>query len=390
MSSSNPPLAVRQCGDRGRGLFTTRNIKPGETLICEPPLLLIVTDECKLNTCCNCLKISESDTIRICTSCKRACFCSDHCEAEARRPFGHHEEFICMLFANIKWSGLNDEAQDTLRYLIHALALRHGANHNPVQQEKFTSLVSLAGEGLEGSSLVMELHERLCQSVENLLRSKTSVAEVSALMHKELVNAYGIMAPSSVRGETETDMAAGETRGIGMYAMSSLINHECIPNVARCEDFDKPGEINTSMIFKTLHDLPEGTEILQSYFPMTWGLEERQKQLRTVYGFECCCQRCKIEGEEKDAVEIDGGDDAGEEEMEENDEMDSTYLNLFFLKYICPQGGCEGTLVPQLGTSISCCNKCDFSRTEEDFLLSLEEDASDMDGEEDEEMEADD
>ena len=56
-------------------------------------------------------------------------------------------------------------------------------------------------------------------------------------------------------------------RGTALYAQASLINHECLPNVARFDRFDAssapassaphPGA-NTAVEFRALHDIPAG------------------------------------------------------------------------------------------------------------------------------------
>ena len=87
-------------------------------------------------------------------------------------------------------------------------------------------------------------------------------------------------------------------RGSGIYGGASLLNHECLPNTARCDSFDartlsgRPGD--TSLRFVALHDIPAGEELIASYFPLTCTYKERQQRCRDVYGFECRCARCQV------------------------------------------------------------------------------------------------
>jgi hypothetical protein len=37
-----------------------------------------------------------------------------------------------------------------------------------------------------------------------------------------------------------------------------------------------------------------GEELTQSYFPITWSLDERRATCRTQYGFTCSCPRCLV------------------------------------------------------------------------------------------------
>jgi SET domain len=86
-------------------------------------------------------------------------------------------------------------------------------------------------------------------------------------------------------------------RGTGIYPRASMVNHDCLPNVARFDAFDsgQPGEpTNTRLQLRALQDLPTGEEITLSYFPLHWSLEERQLQCGAQYAFRCTCPRCQV------------------------------------------------------------------------------------------------
>jgi hypothetical protein len=259
-----------------------------------------------------------------------------------------------------------------------------------------------------------------------------SLEELAALLRKEQCNSYGIMAPPGPGGERRL-------RGGGVYPSCSLINHECAPNAARFDAFDAPlGAPSTSIgsgapstsngtggggspgyypgstmvAIRAMHDLPAGTEVVQSYFPLNWDLEDRQAQARDVYGFSCRCPRCLTEadpewqaaaggsssgsgwetdssgGEEEGGsggMEHDGGDGGpeglqplglgcppGSDGSEGREPLDPTYLQLFMLKYMCPQESCFGTMAAVLGAAACECNVCGHRRTDEEFLADLE------------------
>ncbi len=69
--------------------------------------------------------------------------------------------------------------------------------------------------------------------------------------------------------------------------------------------------------------------------------------------------------------------------------MDPTYLQLFLLKYVCPEPQCFGTLAPLVplapgggagpGGEVLECNVCGAHRTEAQFLQDLEDGALDQD-----------
>lgn len=53
--------------------------------------------------------------------------------------------------------------------------------------------------------------------------------------------------------------------------------------------------------------------------------------------------------------------------------VDASYIQVFMLKYLCPQEDCFGTLAPVRGTNGYKCNMCGFTRTEEDFMRELQQ-----------------
>ena len=169
---------------------------------------------------------------------------------------------------------------------------------------------------------------------------------------------------------------------------ASLINHDCLPNLARFDSFDAPVSVpgaNTAVQIRALHDIPAGEEVTLSYFPLPWTFPERQERCQQEYGFTCTCGRCKEEaawpseeGGVGDAAMADaGGSGAGSEQQqgEADGEPDAGYISMFMMKFVCPEEDCLGTMAPlQLGSDVAECNVCGHMRTEAEFLAELEAD----------------
>ena len=79
----------------------------------------------------------------------------------------------------------------------------------------------------------MRTTRKLCVCCAGLVASALTAQEVAALVRKEQLNAYGVLAPGAVGPEGERRL-----RGGALYAHASLINHECIPNITRFDCFD--------------------------------------------------------------------------------------------------------------------------------------------------------
>jgi hypothetical protein len=54
------------------------------------------------------------------------------------------------------------------------------------------------------------------------------------------------------------------------------------------------------------------------------------------------------------------------------DGVDDAYIQLFLLKFVCPQESCFGTLAPLVGQDASVCNMCGKTRSTAEFLAEVE------------------
>lgn len=75
-------------------------------------------------------------------------------------------------------------------------------------------------------------------------------------------------------------------------------------------------------------------------------------------------------------MEVEAGGEPGgsmEAAEGEGERADASYIQVFLLKYVCPQADCFGTMVPsQPGSSVHVCNMCGCQRSEAQFLADLE------------------
>lgn len=306
--------------------------------------------------------------------CQKAVFCSNTCMLAAQSDPGSHSALVCSLVSSVNADGASDETFSALHFLSRVFGLifaGHVENDGP-SMARLAALFSLS----EGNSAVMlqdksytdwlkDVYDRFVPPLQHKLchlpRNFTSPEFLASISMKDLVNAYGIRAP--LRFGSDSCLI----RGTALYSQAARINHECLPNVCRCEDFDQitPEQsspfTNMSMTFRALHDLPAGEEITQSYFPLCWDFEDRQTRCSQVYGFTCTCPRCAMESE-------------GQVLNPKNEVADEHYVSVFLLKYSCIDEDCEGTMVPVLGSQdkAQICNVCSKSRTEAEFLQELQ------------------
>ena len=81
----------------------------------------------------------------------------------------------------------------------------------------------------------------------------------------------------------------GRKAGCVLSALVGWHNHDCAPNASATVMDD--GRIAVC----ALGDVARGAEVLISYVDVTEGREARNSVLTRHYGFECRCDRCRIE-----------------------------------------------------------------------------------------------
>jgi len=400
-----PPLVrVQEIQGRGRALVATQALKAGQVLLRETPLLLYsqsnpINPNTNPNTnpndpnkrtsvafCAHCFTAlppsSSPSTHPSCPSCiQPLLFCTVDCCSKAQTS--SHTPWVCKSLNILDSHSLNPETQEQARFLVAAYNLAI------VSPASFQLLLLLQGDGIVDSQAHM-LHSFMVSvmafwPLQGQL-SGFSPELTASLLAKDKQNAFGLMAPVQQHGETQV-------RAYAIYAQASFFNHDCLPNACRFEYVDKPGDYNTDIIIRALHDIPEGSEICLSYFPVNWRYSDRQKRLLEDYGFPCKCDRCRIEEAWSDKDSMDEEDIVAENEMEEEEtEMQEADANredvnepkddfphaYFFVKYLCHVENCGGTMAPLPPTSgnpstIMECNMCGYLRIDDEFNEDLKD-----------------
>lgn len=364
---------IREAGqsDKGFGAFSSKFINAGEVVLRESPVLVYPQASLVREICSHCLKdLQDKPDVIACNTCSNAWFCNINCRDDSLLDSGSHSWVVCRIMSHVCISGASDETVSALHLLSRVYGLLLSASQgsdNHLSKYRVDSLQSLS-EGNVGVVLqdkeyvawlndvyqrflpVFEIQDLDFGTLQNL--HALSAEYVRSVSLKDLVNAYGIRAPLRMGADCSL------IRGSAIYKEASRINHECLPNLARCDDFDST---NTCMVFKALHELPPGEELTQSYFPLGWDFENRQTRCSSVYGFVCSCPRCVLESE-------------GKLVNQNKDNVEESYVGLFLLKYLCIDDECEGTMVPVLGCpeKTLVCNVCSRERNETQFLGMLE------------------
>ena len=82
-------------------------------------------------------------------------------------------------------------------------------------------------------------------------------------------------------------------KGSAVYAMASLFNHACEPNLDVC--FPQNSAL---LALRAARDVDPGEQLTLSYIDTSLPLHKRRQALEQGYGFRCRCPRCREEEEE--------------------------------------------------------------------------------------------
>lgn len=206
-----------------------------------------------------CEEVSFADIGRpfrvVCKGCSEVWFCSNSCKLKACNT--GHPPLVCQILSKLKDSALSSEEKNQARFLAAALSLKAGtgaaversdsrsiSSHDDTpsrsgsylgrsitsvfSKDPFQALLQLDGAASPPDQGSEKLYAFLRDAIsaggegfEGLDRET-----VALLLSIDQRNSYGIMAPNGPGGERRL-------RGSGTYTKAALINHNCLPNVAR-------------------------------------------------------------------------------------------------------------------------------------------------------------
>ncbi|KAF7829152.1 histone-lysine N-methyltransferase ASHR2 [Senna tora] len=323
-------LKMAQIEGKGRGLIASQNLKAGQVILTEPPTLLysafplLSQSQSQSSYCDHCFRILPlNHTAFSCPSCSHHRFCSHNCLSIALKS--SHSPWVCHALSRLRHSASplleqSHQLQVQARFVVAANNL---ASRSPSDIQILLSLLGTPDEGiLKASQFLHSLIASLCPPQHQL-----SVHLTAQLMAIDRLNNFSLMEPYSPHGPERC------VKAYAIYPKVTMFNHSCLPDVCRFDYFDTgaPGdEHNTDIVIRMIKDVSEGEEICISYLRFNKDYATRKRILMDEYGFDCECDRCKVEANWV-------GD------------RDGDFPHAWFLsKYVCDRNNCSGTMVPLL------------------------------------------
>ncbi|OWF54168.1 SET and MYND domain-containing protein 4-like [Mizuhopecten yessoensis] len=308
--NASAAVTMEESEEMGRGIYAAEDIEIGDVLVVEKAYMSVSMPGCSILNCHNCCERLFSPFP--CRNCAEVGYCSRQCEMESWKNYHcvecehlggiqaaqlglGHLSFRMVLKAGFEYlkaykdtadavgdsfgSGFNrDGVYDSNDYNTVYNLVNHCEKRTTTDLLKRTINAVFLVKCLENSSFVPSTekrHEDLMYVGGHILRHiqmlPCNAHEVSELKLKKTMIAESV----------------GEEIGSAIYAMLSLFNHSCDPDVVR----HSYGDV---CVVRAIKKISKGREILDNYGTVyaVSAKSDRQKKL-SQYQFVCNCLPCQ-------------------------------------------------------------------------------------------------
>ncbi|XP_068957142.1 histone-lysine N-methyltransferase SMYD1 isoform X2 [Petaurus breviceps papuanus] len=250
---------------KGRGLKTTKELWAADVVFAERAYSAVVFDSFTHVVCHTCFKRQEK--LQRCGQCKFAHYCDRTCQKDAW--LNHKNE--C---AAIKKHGKPPSENIRLAARIMWRIEREGTGLTEgclVSVDDLQNHVDNFGE---------EEQKDLRMDVDSFLNFWPPQSQQFSMQY--ISHIFGVI---NCNAFTLSDQRGLQAVGVGIFPNLCLVNHDCWPN---CTVIFNNGKIE----LRALGKISEGEELTVSYVDFLNISQERKKQLKKQYYFDCTCEHC--------------------------------------------------------------------------------------------------
>ncbi|KAM6220009.1 histone-lysine N-methyltransferase SMYD3 isoform 2-T2 [Rhynchocyon petersi] len=275
---------------RGNGLRALTPLRAGELLYRSDPLAYTVCKGSR-GVVCDCCLLGKEKLLR-CSQCQVAKYCSAKCQKEAWPD--HKRECRCLKGCRPRYP------PDSVR-LLGRVVFKF-MEEKPTESEKLYTFYDLESNINKLTEDKKEGLRQLAMTFQHFMKEEMQDAsqlppafDIFEAFAKVICNSFTIC------------NAEMQEVGVGLYPSMSLLNHSCDPNCSIV--FNGP-----HLLLRAVRDIEVGEELTICYLDMLMTSEERKKQLRDQYCFDCDCVRCRTQ--DKDADMLAGNEQVWREVQE--------------------------------------------------------------------------
>ncbi|ETS86443.1 hypothetical protein PFICI_00271 [Pestalotiopsis fici W106-1] len=296
--SANENVEVKSSGnsETGRGLFASKDFKPGDVVLSvDRPLVAELDMDRMSDSCAWCFQRGATDPMerqssaamglpagfiecKACSGCRRVSYCSKKCQSKAWKA---EHKYECKVLAPSERPALPDAVRAVIKLLGR---LKAEGDKDGRTKELLSFFPFAGGQGLEEfarrdkklfDDLSMMGFAAWKYVGEPNLPGVDSQNIAKAFTFNILCNKFGLSSPLD-----DTHL------GIGFDPLICTSNHSCDPNVNLV--FNQP-----TTVLRALKPIKKGEEILMKYIDVTNPYSVRQAELSETYHFTCKCSKCK-------------------------------------------------------------------------------------------------
>ncbi|XP_067640612.1 SET domain-containing protein SmydA-8 [Eurosta solidaginis] len=247
----------------GRGIFATRDLKRGDVIFQDSPLLIgpAARAEDTLNACSVCFKMLPDTKFM----CRQGCGLPV-CSLCGKKP---QHKSDCQLFQS--WKPCEPDVANSL--LIRLLCVGRAINLTKEQRE----LIYCLQANLDNN------HRTEVRNAAKAFNEFPNDKKIIEIMNRTV-------AVLRTNGFDETSDRTNDNQEFShraLFPLFALMNHDCIPNSYYTFEHK-----TKNMVVRASVDIPAGTEITTTYTKLFTNNIARYLFLKMKKGFTCKCARC--------------------------------------------------------------------------------------------------
>lgn len=281
---------------KGRGLKAAKEVWAGDVLFSEPSFAAVVFDSLAGRICHSCFR--QQQTLQRCGQCKWSQYCDRTCQ---RAGWNEHKQECAAI------KGYGKAPNENIRLAARVLwrQEKEGAVVSDMQLTTLDDLEDHIADMPEDDlkELKVDIHNFL-----DFWPRNSKQHTVDTISH-----IFGVI---NCNGFTVSDQRGLQAVGVGLFPSLCLVNHDCWPNCTVILNHGNQSAVNSlyhsqrRIELRALGKIDQGEELTVSYVDFLNVTEQRQRQLKQQYFFDCTCEHCekhikddlKLGGKEVDGV----------------------------------------------------------------------------------------
>ncbi|XP_060523200.1 uncharacterized protein LOC132700097 [Cylas formicarius] len=282
------PFEIVVDPDIGRCLVATRDLKPGDLILTENPLVFgprpHMVEEGPV-PCPGCCRLIIGEGAARCEGCDFP-VCNPECPGLKDMEVHGHECMILGLRDVKAINGLHDfYRQDTLLPLRCILL----QNRHPKKFAKLMGMESHLEKRGENTEIYRDIDSRVVDYLNDnffvpmrMLEGKSGRQVLEDISKQTIHKICGILDVNALEINQDSEVTA-------LYPNAYLMEHSCVHNTRHSFESAKKGYVLT---VKASVPISKGDHISTMYTHTLWGTQARREHLKETKYFTCKCRRC--------------------------------------------------------------------------------------------------